>query len=840
MSVLSPQATAFYLEIGGVDRTAYLRRGSVSVNMRLNMRWDASFDLYDPEGSLAAQEGKNVLLKEMPLAGGEERTFYGKLDDVEQVRAVDNALGTQLFYRCKCVDLMARLDQRVCSEWSVHKSVTAGYIVNWALSLFAYAEGIAFSPAASPGGFIEAGADVEKFVFNKQTVLEVIEQMCQLSDFVAWVDVSGDFHFEVGGSSYAAPFSISATSANFTRIAKRRSKTEGGGGAGSGYFNQSWTRTSWAAWEQRLNTFTGDGSGSPVSGTTEWTLYDPDAPSNPMAAAVVVEIKVNGERVDFGGEEEGRSYTWKYGETTITQALGEAVLGPDDTLEVWFHDMAQGFIFVQDLTEITARGVIEGNTGQCARIFDDSQETNFQAATDKAQAKLDIAKSIPDIVTLEANGFGSSPIYPRPGMLFAATLSYPSISGSFIILEVSAREVAGAGLAYTCKCVKQGSSRRLANGIDYFRELARKRPGSTITGGGAGDGGPKSGPIPYRCLLKNTAVGDNITDVISVYGAVVQQASKIRRIVAVLKETITEDLVVRFRNIERATLTEHVIGEFTLPAASAHNASVVFDEFDYPVLGDLSTLAVDIVSSDGAAAENGVASWVIETVGRGSGLVTAAGMANLATYNPLTEYATGDIVASEGKIYISLVDGNLGNTPASSPGSWEVLIEGIAGPGVATGGTTGQQLVKASGTDYDTAWVDRVSSVAGRTGAVTLAESDITGLVSDLAAKLDDSQLDTDGTLAANSDTRIASQKAVKTYVDARAPESVQLEGSLVGTRKILNFIAGLNVTLSVVDDSGSGRVNITINATGGGGGGAGVSGESWVAASTGGGVLAW
>lgn len=35
-----------------------------------------------------------------------------------------------------------------------------------------------------------------------------------------------------------------------------------------------------------------------------------------------------------------------------------------------------------------------------------------------------------------------------------------------------------------------------------------------------------------------------------------------------------------------------------------------------------------------------------------------------------------------------------------------------------------------------------------------------------LDAKLDDSQLDTDGTLAANSDTKIASQKATKTYTD--------------------------------------------------------------------------
>lgn len=59
-----------------------------------------------------------------------------------------------------------------------------------------------------------------------------------------------------------------------------------------------------------------------------------------------------------------------------------------------------------------------------------------------------------------------------------------------------------------------------------------------------------------------------------------------------------------------------------------------------------------------------------------------------------------------------------------------------------------------------------------------------------LDAKLDDSQLDTDGTLSANSDTKIASQKAVKTYVDTQAiPDAtasvkgkVKLTGDLGGT----------------------------------------------------------
>lgn len=58
---------------------------------------------------------------------------------------------------------------------------------------------------------------------------------------------------------------------------------------------------------------------------------------------------------------------------------------------------------------------------------------------------------------------------------------------------------------------------------------------------------------------------------------------------------------------------------------------------------------------------------------------------------------------------------------------------GPPGPGVAAGGTTGQMLVKNSGTNYDTRWsnapVAGVTSVDGRTGVVTLSDKyiDVTG-----------------------------------------------------------------------------------------------------------------
>jgi hypothetical protein len=44
--------------------------------------------------------------------------------------------------------------------------------------------------------------------------------------------------------------------------------------------------------------------------------------------------------------------------------------------------------------------------------------------------------------------------------------------------------------------------------------------------------------------------------------------------------------------------------------------------------------------------------------------------------------------------------------------------------------------------------------------------------------------------------------------------------GTLVGTRRRINFIAGTNVTLNVVDDATNEKVDVTINAVGGSGAG--------------------
>jgi hypothetical protein len=96
-------------------------------------------------------------------------------------------------------------------------------------------------------------------------------------------------------------------------------------------------------------------------------------------------------------------------------------------------------------------------------------------------------------------------------------------------------------------------------------------------------------------------------------------------------------------------------------------------------------------------------------------------------------------------------------------------------------------VVFSSGDFYDCAdasagaaiWTERSSDPTPPAwGDITGTLSDQSDLQAALNAKLPTSYLDTDGTLAANSDVKIATQKATKTYVDNAVTGLLDFKGS--------------------------------------------------------------
>ena len=207
-----------------------------------------------------------------------------------------------------------------------------------------------------------------------------------------------------------------------------------------------------------------------------------------------------------------------------------------------------------------------------------------------------------------------------------------------------------------------------------------------------------------------------------------------------------------------------------------------------------------------------------------SGLGTAAALASdidgTLAANSDTRVATQKAV----KTYVSTIAGGL-VTGVSSVNTKTGVVS-LNSDDISQGSTNlyfantlARAAVSASGSlSYNSAtgvfsFTDAVTSVAGRTGAITLATADISGLgtVASLAS-------DTDGTLAANSDTRVATQKAVKTYVDTTVgtkPFDVHAfyPGAPTASAKVLRIPVARSVTFSANFAGSYGKASA--NATG-------------------------
>lgn len=134
---------------------------------------------------------------------------------------------------------------------------------------------------------------------------------------------------------------------------------------------------------------------------------------------------------------------------------------------------------------------------------------------------------------------------------------------------------------------------------------------------------------------------------------------------------------------------------------------------------------------------------------------------------PVTNVGLGTSVILQGSV--TRGDG-LGGVYYYAPGS-TATVDGVEVIAPAVGAGRWLRFLSAGGA---------VESVAGKTGVVVLDTGDIDGLGT--VAELDK---DIDGTLAADSDSKVATQKAVKTYVDvsiALAALSADIQAALVGT----------------------------------------------------------
>ena len=127
--------------------------------------------------------------------------------------------------------------------------------------------------------------------------------------------------------------------------------------------------------------------------------------------------------------------------------------------------------------------------------------------------------------------------------------------------------------------------------IIFFESLK----GSSSTGGGA------VGPYIRTLLLKDTTAGNDIADHVPIW-----VKGKAARVIAILRKTISSDLIVRI-NLDGVALIT-----VTIPGATAIDTPIIATEFMTTQLADLQVLTWDVTASDGSKDANGIASLTLQ------------------------------------------------------------------------------------------------------------------------------------------------------------------------------------------------------------------------------------
>jgi len=285
-----------------------------------------------------------------------------------------------------------------------------------------------------------------------------------------------------------------------------------------------------------------------------------------------------------------------------------------------------------------------------------------------------------------------------------------------------------------------------------------------------------------------------------------------------------------FRKITASNVIEETLRKFvtdtekTLIASSlqpGHVGTVV--QAFHQKLQDATALTGDIVGTDDTqtitnktidVAQNTVsnidlthfASTVIDT----DGTLAANSDTKLATQKAIKTYVDNAQAAVSGALlFKGEWDPSTGSFPSGADLGFYYKVSGagtVDGVDFAVGDTIFSVTDSASTTTYADNWfkidnTESVTSVAGKTGAVTLVLADVSDITATatevnhlsgisgnvqslLDSKLNLSAINTDGTFATPSDSEVPSTQAVKTYVDTEiagvsAINSTKVSGAL-------------------------------------------------------------
>lgn len=231
--------------------------------------------------------------------------------------------------------------------------------------------------------------------------------------------------------------------------------------------------------------------------------------------------------------------------------------------------------------------------------------------------------------------------------------------------------------------------------------------------------------------------------------------------------------------------TVHKTGDETVAGTKTFSSSPVVPTPTAPTHAATKAYADGIVAG-GAADADATTKGILKLAG------DLGGTADLPTVPGLTSKVNTSALDTDGTLAAN------SDTKLATQKATKTYVDAQVAAGTPDASSSTKGKIQLAGDLAGTAASPQIATGvivdADINSSAAIAQSKVANLTTDLASKVDDSQLDADGTLAANSDTRIATQKATKAYVDAQVssgsvPDAdattkgkVQLAGDLGGT----------------------------------------------------------
>jgi hypothetical protein len=335
--------------------------------------------------------------------------FRGTIDEVRRFYPLDDQNAGYVFAECSCVDLSARLDQRLAGEYEFADTAAGTIITTLATAAVLTSEGLDFSLVAT-------GPTLTRFAVTYSTFREMLDAITELCPGYRWsVRPDGKVVF-AATSAYAAPFTLTASLAHSISVRETRED----------YFNQVVVRVTNALRETETQEFTGDGSAQ---------TFELDYPAGKVSKIRVNEVEQD---IGIGDVDTGKDWYWNAGSATIRQESGDTPLSGSQVLSVDYQGVEAIYVGASDATEQTARATIENNTGKYEVFREASEFVTRADAAQLAQALVDANADMPEVLRYRTSDYKEADAKElQPGQLQTITLSGLGISGSWLVRTVS-------------------------------------------------------------------------------------------------------------------------------------------------------------------------------------------------------------------------------------------------------------------------------------------------------------------------------------------------------------------------------------------------------------------